>query len=313
MDALAVSSLFERQLSNWKLARENYSSLQNVKVKSIPFKGCEILVQFNPKRIISSSAKVDPQSISKRPCFLCSHNRPPQQKSIPFGDDFILLVNPYPICRQHLTIPSIQHVPQRIQGKFGIMLQLARDLPQFSIIYNGPKSGASAPDHFHFQAVQRGFLPIESDFSEKRNCLFQDEINGIAICTWNNYLRNVITISGREISAIELIFNSLYKLFSDILPRDDEPMMNILALYEPDDWIVHVFLRKQHRPRQYFESGDKQLLMSPGSIDMGGVMVMAREEDFNKITKEDIADVFKQVSIDDKVVQDLVQKLIRKL
>jgi hypothetical protein len=310
VDTLAINSLFDNQLKDWELARENYAELKSVIVKSMVFKGHEIIIQYNPKRIISSSAKVDQQSISKRPCFLCDHNRPPQQHGITYRKDYRLLVNPFPVFKRHLTIPSIRHQPQFIRGKFGTMLQLAKDLPQFTVIYNGPECGASAPDHFHFQAIQRGVLPIEKDFSTKNKCLFQGSINGMDIFTRDNYLRNAITISGNEITAIEGLFVKFYGLLATTLQSADEPMMNILAQYDRDNWIVYIFPRKQHRPCQYFENGDKQLLLSPASIDMGGVLIMPREEDFNKITKATIADIYKQVSIDDILIQNLIQKLI---
>jgi ATP adenylyltransferase/5',5'''-P-1,P-4-tetraphosphate phosphorylase II len=306
---LAINSLFDNQLKDWELARENYAELKSVIVKSIAFKGHEIIIQYNPKRIISSSAKVDQQSISKRPCFLCDHNRPSQQHGITYRKDYRLLVNPFPVFKRHLTIPSVRHQPQFIRGKFGMMLQLAKDLQQFSIIYNGPECGASAPDHFHFQAIQRGVLPIETDFSAKNKCLFQVSINGLEIFTWDNYLRNAITITGNKIEAIEGLFIKFCALLGTTLQSADEPMMNILAQYGQDNWVVHVFPRKQHRPYQYFENGDKQLLLSPASIDMGGVLIMPREEDFNKITKATIVDIYNQVSIDDMLIQHLIQSL----
>lgn len=312
MDAISIGALYERQLGSWELARNNYSCLQDIKIRTVSFDDCEILVQFNPKRIISSSAKVDPQSVSNRLCFLCSRNRPSQQISIPVGNDYLLLVNPYPVFKQHLTVTSIQHRPQLIRDRFEDMLYFARTFPQLSIIYNGPESGASAPDHFHFQAFQRDVLPVESDFSKRRNCKLQGIINGTEIFTWEHYMRSIISFRGGEINAISRLFHSLYKLSGGIIPGNAEPMMNILACYEQDAWIVHVILRKQHRPLQYYEEGERKLLLSPASIDMGGVLIMAREEDYDKITREDIADIFKQVSVDDEIVRHLVETLKRK-
>lgn len=306
----AVAALFEEQLRNWDLARENYAGLQNVKIRSVPFKDYRILVQFNPKRIISSDAKVDPQSISKRPCFLCGHNRPSQQIGIPYDDDFVILVNPYPVFNKHLTIPMVEHQPQFIQGGFGMMLQLARDLDGFTIIYNGPECGASAPDHFHFQAIQKGVMPIETDISVNDKCLAQGTIDGISFFIWNDYLRKLISMQGNDKTSLEDQFRRLYGYLAEVLPSGGEPMMNMLATFYQDSWTVHIFPRRLHRPKQFFEQGDKQLLLSPASIDMGGVLIMPREEDFNKISKADIEDIFGQVCVDDLVIQYLVKKLI---
>jgi ATP adenylyltransferase/5',5'''-P-1,P-4-tetraphosphate phosphorylase II len=180
-EPIGIDLFIERQLIEWEQAGENYAGLQKVMVRTIPFSGYEMLVQFNPKRIISSSARIDAKSISERPCFLCDHNRPFQQQGLPYENDYIILVNPYPVFRKHLTIPSVRHLPQSISGNFKVMLKLASDLPQFTIIYNGPKCGASAPDHFHFQAVERGVLPIESDFSSKRKVRPEGNLQGVTV------------------------------------------------------------------------------------------------------------------------------------
>jgi hypothetical protein len=303
-----IDQFFKSQLNEWELAGSNYARLAGMAVKTIHFGDFPVHVQFNPKRILSSSARVDPQSLSERPCFLCGYNRPVEQKNIPYGDGFLILVNPYPVFPLHLTIPTLEHKPQRIVGNFGPMLQLARDLPDLTLIYNGPSCGASAPDHFHFQAIPKGVLPVESDFSAgKAN---QEGIyESITVFTWNNDVRNPISLTGKEPAAIQHIFNLLYHLLEESLPSSDEPMMNLLAQFDRNRWIVHLFPRKQHRPAQYFERGDKQLMLSPASIDLGGVLIMAREEDFNKISAPVIKDVFDQVCVDDFFIGDIMKKL----
>ncbi|MBP1666155.1 MAG: SpoIID/LytB domain protein, partial [Bacteroidetes bacterium] len=160
-----INGFFKTQLSEWELAADNYRQLERIKTRHMTFPGFEILVQFNPERMASSSAKVDAKSIRSRPCFLCEKNRPPEQRGFRFESDFTLLVNPFPIFSRHLTIPSDQHTDQRIRYNFGKMLSLAEALPDYVIFYNGPECGASAPDHFHFQAGNIGFLPVEKDFS----------------------------------------------------------------------------------------------------------------------------------------------------
>jgi hypothetical protein len=150
-----VRELFEDQFRDWALARDNYHQLDEVRVRRVSFPGYNISVQFNPGRITSSAAKVDAKSIEARPCFLCEKNRPAEQQGIPIEDGYIILINPFPIFRRHLTIVSGSHTPQRIAGNFGTMLALARSLPEYVIFYNGPQCGASAPDHLHFQAGNR--------------------------------------------------------------------------------------------------------------------------------------------------------------
>ncbi|MDR0540860.1 MAG: DUF4922 domain-containing protein, partial [Dysgonamonadaceae bacterium] len=228
--------------------------------------------QFNPARIISSAAKVDTKSISERKCFLCADNRPPEQKSVPFKGQYSILINPYPIFPRHLTIPALEHTPQLIASRFGDMLDLAQQLDDYIVFYNGPKCGASAPDHFHFQAGNKGFLPIESD----RN--------------WEN----VIRIESENKQEILDLFQQIYDSLP-LQPDDTEPMMNILTWYENGKWITCLFPRKKHRPACYYAEGDANLLISPASVDMGGVFITSLEKDFEKITAEDIARILDEV------------------
>jgi hypothetical protein len=308
---LAVQSLFDRQLSNWELAATNFAALQKIRVRTLAFNDFEIRIQFNPHRIISSSARVDPGSVSTRPCFLCEKNRPTEQLGIRYRDQFILLVNPYPVFQGHLTIPALQHEPQLILSSFGRMLELVRDLKHYTLIYNGPRCGASAPDHMHFQALPGGNLPIETDFQRGIQCKLITENQQIRIYTWPGYLRNLITLQGKEPAVLESMFLEFCSQLNTAFPSDDEPMMNILACYRESHYVIHFIPRKLHRPDRYFAAGDSQLLLSPASIDLGGVLIMPREEDYLKVTHADIWDVFQQVCVGDDIIQYLLQKLTR--
>lgn len=159
-----IHNLLTGQLASWETARNNYAALSGVRVKELNVNGIPYKVQFNPARIVSSGAKVDAKSIQERKCFLCPANLPPVQKGIPFGGHYHILVNPFPIFPRHLTIPELAHTPQRIASRFTDMLELAEALTEYTIFYNGPRCGASAPDHAHFQAGNKGFMPIEKDW-----------------------------------------------------------------------------------------------------------------------------------------------------
>ena len=161
-----IHNLLTEQLVSWETARNNYAALSGVQVKELNVNGILYKVQFNPARIVSSGAKVDAKSIKERKCFLCPANLPAEQKGIPFEGHYNILVNPFPIFPRHLTIPETAHVNQRISPRFGDMLDLAQQLTDYTIFYNGPKCGASAPDHAHFQAGNKGFMPIEQSWRE---------------------------------------------------------------------------------------------------------------------------------------------------
>ena len=258
-----VHHLLDRQLAAWETARRSYDALAGVRVKELDVRGVPYKVQFNPARIVSSGAKVDARSIKERRCFLCAANRPAEQEGLPFLGHYELLVNPFPIFPRHLTVPETGHVPQLIAHRFADMLELARELTDFTIFYNGPRCGASAPDHAHFQAGSRGFMPIEAD--------------------WR--MRTDETVVQTDHQALP------------VPEGDEEPMMNVLALYESARWTVFVFPRAKHRPACYTAEGDARLLSSPASVDLGGVFITPVEQDFQKITADDVAQILSEVCL----------------
>lgn len=305
-----VRELFDSQLSEWSQARDNYRQLDNVRVRVISFSGYDIAVQYNPGRITSSAAKVDTRSIEARPCFLCEKNRPVEQMGVPFSNDFIILINPFPIFRRHLTIVSGSHTPQRIAGSFGTMLSLARALPEYVIFYNGPQCGASAPDHLHFQAGNRGFLPVESDFGNPLLCLKTLTAHCTEVWLWKDYGRGMMTLKGTDDSEITELFDKFYANFSISQPDRPEPMLNILAYNTGNELIVHIMPRRVHRPACYFAAGDEKILLSPASVDLGGVFITPREEDFNKITAADITGILTEVCLSEEEVKLLTVQSI---
>jgi ATP adenylyltransferase/5',5'''-P-1,P-4-tetraphosphate phosphorylase II len=298
--------LIHDQINHWDLARRNYEGLKSVKTKSFDFGYHHVDIQFNPERIASSAAKVDAKSIEARPCFLCRKSLPIQQKGITIDNQFIVLVNPFPIFLEHLTIPSLKHTAQRISGNVGNMLDLAAKLHEFTIFYNGPKCGASAPDHMHFQAGIKGFLPIEKDYLNDKCCHRIRNIGGVVISHWPDYQRGILTLNSKSKWALISCFTQFYKQLQNMQPESEEPMLNILASYSHQEWVLHIFPRILHRPKEYFETGEKQILLSPASVDMGGVLITPREEDFNKISETDVKSIFDQVCLNPQTILKMI-------
>lgn len=293
-----VEALFEDQLQHWDLAKANYQGLQKAVTKHLLFsEQGEIRVQYNPERIYSTSAKVDAKSISKRPCFLCPAYLPPQQKAVSFNHNYLVLVNPFPIFPRHLTIPFKDHIPQQLSGKFADMLDLARALDNFVVFYNGPRCGASAPDHFHFQAGSKGFMPIEADFEKTRKTLLKEE-EGSKIWRLENYMRHVLVFSSADSQWLEDETTRAIRVLSCFDPGYPEPMLNLLASWNEDHWRVFLFPRQVHRPWQFFAEGHQQILLSPAAVDMGGVLIIPRQEDFDKLNLESSRDIFSQVTLE---------------
>lgn len=290
-----VNDLLARQLATWETARHSYEALTGVRVKELNVRGVPYKVQFNPARIVSSGAKVDAKSIRERRCFLCAANRPAEQEGIPFLGHYELLVNPFPIFPRHLTIPETEHVPQLIGHRFADMLELARELTDFTIFYNGPRCGASAPDHAHFQAGNRGFMPIEADWRTRiGETVVQTEC--ATLYSLDDAPRTTLVIDTDDADEACRFFQTIYHALP-VPEGDQEPMMNILALYESSRWTIFVFPRAKHRPACYTAEGDARLLSSPASVDLGGVFITPVKQDFPKITADDVAQILSEVCL----------------
>jgi hypothetical protein len=302
-----VERFFQEQLAEWPLAKQNYEALNKVRVRELDLGGCAVRIQFNPERMRSSTAKIDTKSIQERKCFLCPAHLPVEQRGIPFGTRYQILVNPFPIFPVHFTIPDMEHTDQLIYDRFGDMLDLDEALDDFVIFYNGPKCGASAPDHMHFQAGIKGFLPLEKDvLTVKREMIIA---NDDSLCyTLPDYHRNVIVIESEKKENVENLFNRIYKTL-EIKEGEKEPMLNIVTWYEKSKWISCIFPREVHRPKCYFAEGEDNILLSPASVDLSGVCVLPLEKDFDKITADDIKAVFKEICVSDESLIEILKKI----
>lgn len=303
-------ALLEQQKNVWDTAGSNYGALATVRSKSLSVGYYSFQVQFNPSRIVSSAAKVDTHSIRERKCFLCTQNLPEVQQGLPFGDRYMILVNPFPIFPQHLTVPLLEHSNQRILEHFPDMLELGRQLERFVIFYNGPKCGASAPDHMHFQAGNKGFLPMQKDWEllkrDYASLLLRRE--GVSLFRLTGYPQAAFVVESSDREKLVRCFRRIY----DLLPvgeGEEEPMLNILCSFENGHWIVWIFPRRLHRPSQYFDEGPERLLISPASVDLGGIFITPREEDFNRLSPTDIEDILHQISITPASMEELCNYL----
>ena len=292
-----IKSLFAAQTISWELVRNNFSKLNNVKIREFDFGDFSVKVQFNKARIVSTSAKIDEKSIAERVCFLCKENRPAEQESIVWGN-YEILVNPYPIFAEHFTVASQNHIPQQIKPAFADMLNLARDVSSYyAVFYNGAKCGASAPDHLHFQVVPQNYLPVISDYKRLKSThadVLQDT-EDFRIYELKSYLRRLFCI---EIPIqTNMNFQQVFESTLEKISFTDETMMNIVCHCENDMFYVFIFPRKVFRPHQYFAENEKEnLLISPATVELSGAIITPRESDFCKITKDSIISIYTQVS-----------------
>ncbi len=293
-----TNRLFDDQAQNWDLLRNNLQGLEETMIRSLPCNGYTINLQFNPRRIRSSGAKVDKASIEKRPCFLCESNRPGQQESVRFETDYDILCNPYPIFPRHYTIAHKEHIPQQIRDSFPRLLELSRALPELVVFYNGPHCGASAPDHLHFQAGNLGLMPIESNYHVLVE-RYGEPIpagNNLRLVAVDDGLRRFIAAETGDQQLLENFFHRLYDALLPWYPDQEEPMLNILSWYN-GGWRVLLFPRGKHRPWQFYEEGTQNLLLSPAAVDFGGTLIFPLEKDFVRVTGNEVKDVFEQVSL----------------
>lgn len=293
----AVSFLFEKQRVDWSLLKEGLELLHNVQIKKFSFEGYEITVQYNPGRINSTLANVSADVIKNRKCFLCAENLPDKQEGIVYKN-YSILFNPYPIFPQHLTISSLDHIPQRIKNSFSDMIQLSKDLPDFALLYNGPECGASAPDHLHFQACRKVHLPVYNDYNNLKNKYGEQiQSNSVKVYGVDDGIRRIILIETGSSGYLIQTFQKIYDLYSGISKSHVEPMMNVITFFDDPEWKTVIFLRKKHRPDAYFAENDFNILVSPASVDLGGVLITPLEKDFNKIDEATITQIFREVGM----------------
>lgn len=302
----------ENQLAKWQTARTNHEALNQIETRRFELAGNTITVQFNPARAVSTCAKVDKSSIEARKCFLCPENKPNEQDEIIISLDepFSLRINPYPILPGHLTISSLKHQDQVLADK--TIRQLPGKLISwleeyfasgYVLFYNGAKCGASAPDHFHFQAVKQSDVPVIQQWER----LMETAVRETEIKTENGNTYSSFQITSYICPIQVFICNHS----ADILPEminqylqsfplhegESEPRYNLFAWQDKQrGFTMAYFPREKHRPACYTATGGEQLLVSPGALDMAGLLVTPRKEDFYKITESDITQIYKEVA-----------------
>ena len=291
-----IDSFIEAQRAEWPVAAKGFQGLDGVIVKEFELKGFPVKVQFNPARAVSSGAKVDKKTIAARPCFLCLKNRDEKQKNILWKDGkYEVLINPFPIFPRHLTIPSTIHELQTILGRAGDMFDLAVDLPSYTVFYNGPRCGASAPDHMHFQAGDTDFLPIWG-WIEKGELEKIDSEGESTLEVSKNLPMKVYVIKSHSAEETEKLFERIVKTLP--VPEGDiEPMMNVLAKADGDSVTMIIIPRGKHRPSFYTADSEDGMMISPASVDLGGVFILPREIDFNRIDSDKLQQVIDEVTI----------------
>ena len=306
----SLDRFFDRQLTLWPETRDRYRELSHVETRELNVGSSTFEVQFNPARICSTGASITKEAVAARPCFLCKKNRPQEQLTKVQDVDYELLVNPYPILPMHFTIPAHRHQPQQIRGMYGEMIQLLAHYPELMVFYNGPLCGASAPDHAHLQAGTSGILPLQKEWQRLSRNLTEVARRGddATLSVIEDYPCAALVIRAHSRRASERMFATLYHALPK-LPEQSEPMMNIVAWHVDEEFISVVFPRKKHRPDCYYKTGNEQLLVSPGALDMSGYFITPRREDFERITPEMAEAILQECALSTSELETLKESL----
>lgn len=307
MEDSSISRFFNRQMEKWADARHRFRDLKHVETHQL---SDQLKVQWNPARIVSTGAKIDKKTLGDRPCFLCDKNRPKEQISKQIDERFLLLVNPFPILPIHFTIPARKHQPQSIYKNYGEMHRFLSLHSELMVFYNGPKCGASAPDHLHFQAGTSGILPLQANWQRlSRNLTDIISLNDDEkIALIHDFVVPAFVIISKSEDSDEVLFQRLYKSMP-VRGDETEPMMNIIAWRKGDEYISVVIPREKHRPEAYFAEGDAQMMVSPGALDMSGLIITPREEDFRKLTEESATAILQECGVSTDKMNSIVTKL----
>lgn len=289
----AVEALFAEQRGSWPRLRQGLEGLAVAKTRALSSDGVSILVRHIPHRVASTTAAVDPASIARRPCFLCPQNLDPEEKGLAFGS-FLLYANPFPIVERHLTVVHREHRPQLLEGQAGALLDLAEALPGFVALYNGPRCGASAPDHLHLQAGHRDGLPALAAAARAAGPLL------------DGYPARAFVLKGAERARLLSGFDRTLAALAAAARQEPEPWVNVAAWWEAGEWTVLLFARGKHRP-EAFHAGTR--MVSPASVDLCGLLVTPRASDFDALAGAEAAAILREVSLDEERFRATVERL----
>ena len=299
--------LLSEQKKTWLDLRNGCESLKDVRERDVPCRGFSVRLQYNPGRIRSSLASVGEKNPAERRCFLCLDHLPESQKGILYRGEYLILCNPMPIFSSHYTVSHLEHRRQAITERIGTLLQLIAEFGSgWMVLYNGPKCGASAPDHLHFQAGPSGQMPVEKEVREEKRLARMTKIDSVLLYRVRDLGREVVILEGDDPIAVEGAFKGFLNALKKVLLIDEEPMTNIAGFYEERKWRLVIFPRRKHRPDAFFREGNARVVVSPGLIDMGGVLVTPVKKDFERLDAAAVEGIYGEVSLEASAVEKAI-------
>jgi len=304
--------LLSEQKKTWPELRRGCESLKEIREKDVLCRGFSVRLQHNPERIKNTLADVSPTNSNERRCFLCLRHLPEGQKGILYRSEYLVLCNPRPIFPAHFTVSHIEHRPQAIAEEIPNFLRLLAEFGSgWTVFYNGGKCGASAPDHLHIQAAPSGKMPIEREMREEKRFTEPKRIGGVLLYRLKDLGREVVVMEGEDPIALEGVFKGLLKALRRALILTEEPMMNVAGFFEGGKWRLVIFPRRKHRPDAFFREGNARIVVSPGLIDMGGVLITPVEKDFERLNAAALEGIYREVSMEAGILKEVFEGLGR--
>jgi hypothetical protein len=308
--SILCERLITDQKATWPECRKGYEALGHMRERDIVCGRFSVQVQFNKGRMRSSVADVGENAVNGRPCFLCVNNLPEGQKAIVYRDRYLILCNPMPVFPSHLTISYLNHHPQSVTAAIATFLLLVTDFGErWIVLYNGPKCGASAPDHLHLQAVPSGHAPIEREICEENRVIPVTEIEGVRVGRGRDFGREVVVLEGKEPASVARAFDCCLAVMRSLLGSSREPLMNIVGLCKENSIILLIFPRDKHRPDAFYREGEDRVLISPAVLEMAGVMVAPAEKDFERLDRALVEEIYREVSLKSDAVEAALLEL----
>jgi len=303
--------LLSEQEKSWPELRQGSEALKDVREREVPCRGFSVRLQYNPGRMKSSTAAVGKKDTKAQRCFLCLDHLPEEQQGLLYGGEYLILCNPMPILSPHFTIPHVRHRRQAILEHTGTLFRLLAEFGSgWTVLYNGPKCGASAPDHFHFQAGPSGQMPVEREIREERRLTEMTPVDGCLLYRAGGLGRQVVILEGDNATALDGAFKSFLEALKKVLRTEEEPMMNVAGFHEQGKWRLVIFPRRKHRPDAFYREGEARVVVSPGLIDMGGLLVTPIERDFERLDAAMVEGIYGEVSLEERTVEKAVEALL---
>jgi ribosomal protein S18 acetylase RimI-like enzyme len=302
--------LLSEQKKSWQDLREGYESLRNVRERDLSCGRFSVRLQYNPGRIKSSLADVGERRAHERRCFLCVDRLPESQKGIFYRSEYMILCNPMPVFPSHFIVSHLDHRLQAIAEHIDLFLRLMIDFgSDWTVLYNGPKCGASAPDHLHFHASPSGQMPIEKEMRRENSFPLTKQVDGVLLYRLRDLGREVIILEGDDPMAVGSTFRVFLNALKKVLFIDEEPMINIAGFHKEGKWCLVIFPRRKHRPEAFYREGDARVVVSPGVIDMGGLLITPVEKDFERLGGADVENIYGEVSLEGKTIGHVIDAL----